>query len=208
MLRIGWLSLSWSLACFLSMTEAVSDTRNYAFRPLEEASTSHATTIGSPRTFHWRPLTQEGYGLPAYQAPKALEHNVEPALLPPGLVNPPSLPRGVYRPVEEVRPISPQIGAFRFRTIEPDEQLRLHGLNPISPTGQQAQKRENRYRFRGDPVEAKSNRPAPIVWDGANQMLKYRPNRRFSDRNNRWSPSQTRDYTNSFRPLNSNRSAR
>jgi len=208
LLRIGWLSLSCSLACFLSMTEAVSDTRSYGFRPLDGASTSNSTATDGASSFHWRPLTQEGYGLPAYQTPKALEHNAEPARLPPNLVNPSSLPRGTYRPVEDMRPISPQMGAFRFRTIEPDEQLRLHGLNPVSPTGQQAQKRENRYRFRGDPVETKPNRPAPIVREGANRMMKYRPDRRFSDSDNRWSPSQTRDYTNSFRPLDSNRSAR
>lgn len=89
-------------------------------------------------------------------------------LLPGGTQSTFGLPPGVYRPLESQRSVSPQVGAYRFRSISPEEQSRpkrtesqvsKENYNPSS--GYQgysndrsqpfnAYERQQRYRFRPD----------------------------------------------------------
>lgn len=123
------------------------------------------------RGLRWRPLeSEEGSGtaepevnLPAYSGRR--DYTDEPF----------GLPRGTYRRIEERHTITPHLEGYRFRPIDPDEQVRNRGRN-------EQQERADRNRSYAPPRGYDGSdgfRPS-----GQPPTIKFRPDGRLDKRSN------------------------
>jgi hypothetical protein len=99
-------------------------------------------------------------------------------LLPGRVESPVGLPPGVYRPMEEQRTISPQIGAYRFRSISPEEQARTDRAE-TSVSGPGANQAARQFDYRVNEHRSYGTTPTP------QQSYRFRPDERFPNTGNR-----------------------
>lgn len=123
------------------------ESRQLRWRPLEEASGE-----GSGK----RPARQTGEGYPGVS-----DYTDEPF----------GLPRGTYRRIEERHTITPHLEGYRFRAIDPDEQLRNRSRNQTQEQYSRGQPFYRSARQNGD-IEADRLRGQPPA-------LNFRPDPRL-----------------------------
>jgi hypothetical protein len=104
---------------------------------------------------------------------------------------PPGLPHGVYRPVEERHTIVPHMDGYRFRTLGPDEQLRI-------------KRRNERYHQSWQPKQSEPrSSPSTGVYSYSEpqrqEAYKFRPDARLEKQIRRdWGRSDTFPYNPAF----------
>lgn len=138
--------------CLVGLGEVLAGERytDYRFR-----SQSHNKTIYEEDRYRWRPLNEEERRgeLSAESFQEELQN--QQSIYAPSAVDyaetPPGLPRGLYRPVEERHSITPHKDGFRFRTLTPNEQLRIKRRNKAyKQVWQPIQNRNNPRLFSSD----------------------------------------------------------
>ena len=131
--------------------------------------------------YRWRPpettspsITAKPAGMPTLSG--------ENESLPSYLQAPLGLPRGTYRPLETLPTLSPSVGVYRFRSISPEEQLRLMKPNEYT-NREKAANSLGEIRFR----EAESE---TTFWSpDARFQHRFRPDERLSRDSHRHSGS-------------------
>jgi hypothetical protein len=141
------------------------DVAGYIYKPVEPNPNMDFSS-----SYQWRPAdTQVHYDAQTFRGR---------AELMPGIrQSPADLPLGTYRPIEEVRILSPQVGEFRFRPISPEEQSRNLTAGSQAVEGY-ANTGRGQVRFRED-------EETPSVWSPeAKFKPRFRPDSRFSNNKN------------------------
>jgi hypothetical protein len=85
------------------------------------------------------------------------------------------LPPGTYRPIEDANTTPPQVGAYRFRTVSPDEQSRIEKQERMRIQEKPAPI-QSKFRFRG-------NDSAAVMWpSNTNYQQNFRQDGRFTEK--------------------------
>ncbi|MES9826937.1 MAG: hypothetical protein ABW201_01565 [Candidatus Thiodiazotropha sp.] len=144
-MRIDALLWLVSLLCLVSLGDVLAREpyADYQFR----GQTQSRSGLQQDR-YRWRPLNEEETLIESSAEPDSARRPNQSILYPSSIIDyaeaPPGLPRGVYRPVEERHTITPHMDGFRFRELNPDEQLRIKRRNEIYNQAWQPDRSENR----------------------------------------------------------------
>ncbi|MEW8028125.1 MAG: hypothetical protein AB2806_10340 [Candidatus Thiodiazotropha sp.] len=148
--------------------------------------------------FRWRPLNEEEEKRVETSAePFKGQHQNQPPHYPPPVIDyaeaPSGLPPGVYRPVEERHTITPHMDGFRFRTLTPNEQLRIKRRNEAYNQAWQPDRSENRSFMISDGY---SQGYSEIQ---RKEAYKFRPDKRLDKkRGGNWGRSHAFPYNPAF----------
>ncbi len=132
----------------------------YTYQPV----TPHADLYSG---YRWRPA-DNSYSQ-ADSATTRFRHDTElaPARIQPSMGQPP----GVYRPIEESHTLYPQVGAFRFRSISPEEQSQIE-RSDVSQSGVQSDGYHGRLKYRDE-------NKMPFRAPDTHYKYRFRPDARF-----------------------------
>jgi len=124
--------------------------------------------VGQFSTHQWRPV-EDQYSDQAEEV-QTFRNGSEVISNPSSPIT--GLPPGTYRPMDNMNRTAPQVGAFRFRTLTPDEKSRIE---KIGQQGNKANRGQALHQFRG--YENSS-----MMWSpGSVNQPYFRPDDRFTN---------------------------
>jgi hypothetical protein len=171
------LSLVLAVVCLFGQATVIAGDpyQGYRFRPLTVPSEQRRQVVQEPAALPWRPSLGETRDKRRSETAKGSLSDGSAAL---------GLPRGTYRPVERFTQVPAQVGSYQFRPISSTEGKRIDAQGRPQPQDRAAALHNppQRYRFRGDPLPEKRNKPAPFNWKDPDQPAvspRFRPDSRF-----------------------------